>query len=168
MNHLKHLLALAVTALTLGTAQASTVGFTGQIDTGPLTGQTFNGQFSYEDGLLTGSGYELIDLTAWTLNAFGQTFTTIGATIAPQAGFYDGLFVGVNAGYSSSTLSVNLVDGFFDVSNAYVAYETPAGGGYGSYSISAVPEPASWALAVTGLGLVGVVSRRRPRALSAA
>lgn len=168
MTHLKHLLALAVTVLSLGAAQAASFDFTGQIETGPLTGQTFSGQFGYNEALVTGVSYEQINLTSWTLNAFGQTFTTAGASSTPQAGFYDGQFVGITAGYSSPTMSVNLVDGFFDLGGAYVAYATPAGEGFGSYAITPVPEPSSWALAIAGLAVVGGVARRRQRPLSAA
>lgn len=35
------------------------------------------------------------------------------------------------------------------------------------WSISALPEPASWALMVVGFGLVGTAARRRPRAIAA-
>ena len=154
----------ALLALGSGAAQAASYNFSGQIETGPALGQSFDGEFSFDESLLTGSAYELLDLSSWTLNALGQTYTSAGATATPQAAFWDGQFVGISATYTSASGGVNLVDGFTDFSGAYLAYETPAGSGFGSYTISAVPEPSSWALGLAGLGLIGVAARRRRNA----
>ncbi|MGS0756013.1 PEP-CTERM sorting domain-containing protein [Roseateles sp. GG27B] len=154
------LLALAAT-LALGTAEAASYNFNGQIETGPALGQTFNGQFSFDETLLTGSAYELLDLGSWTLNALGQTYTAAGATVAPQAAFWDGQFVGISAFHRTAVGSVSLIDGYFDLSSAYLSYVTPLGDGIGSYTVSAVPEPSTWALGLAGLAVIGVMARRR-------
>lgn len=157
----KSLLAFCA-ALVVGGAQADSFNFSGQIESGPALGQTFSGSFSYDASGLTGSAYELLDLTSWTLNVLGQSYASMGAVITPQAAFWDGQFVGISAGYAGAGgVEVNLVDGFVDFNSAYLAYRIPEGEGLGSYTISAVPEPATWVLGLAGLAAVGAIARRR-------
>jgi len=169
----KTLLALAALALTAGAAQASIVNysFTGAFDSGPATGQTFSGSFSYTDDSLNGVADELVGLDSLVFTALGSTFTKSMAVDAPLAAFYDGSFVGIDASYIfADGGGFAFIDGYFDLSSAYAAYQPLTGGGsIGSYSVTAVPEPAALALSLAGLGAAGLaMSRRRRRQASAA
>ena len=53
----------------------------------------------------------------------------------------------------------NLAAGNYTITG--IANDSPYGGGYGSISVMAVPEPESWALLLAGLGIVGAIARRR-------
>jgi hypothetical protein len=83
------------------------------------------------------------------------------------ASFAAGQFLGIgyvdaDASDSAQRPHLALVPGFFTLADdAYLSYEVAGLGGYGSYGVSAVPEPASLALLAGGLGLVGAACRRR-------
>jgi len=156
---MRQTLLAAALALAGLSAQAATFNFSGLLEDGPLAGQSFSGQFSYDESLLGGVAYELLDLSSWSLSALGSNLS--GAGMPVQAAFWDGQFVGLNGSYAVGSYQLNLGDGTVDFSGAYLAYKTPAGEGFGSYTVSAVPEPESYALMLAGLGCVGLLARRR-------
>jgi len=164
---------LALAALLLaGPASAadSVFALNGSTDSvGPLPAQAFQGQFAYDAGAAMGSFTGDILLSSFTLHFAGQVYSLASADSAPVAAFADGQFLGIgyvdaDASDSVTRPHLGLVPGFTNFADeAYLAYEVAGLGGFGNYSISAVPEPASLALLLAGLGLVGTACRGRRR-----
>ena len=162
--------ALAVAALlSAGTVQADALfNLAGLTDSGPLANEAFSGNFAYDASAVAADFSGDMLLTQFTLLFAGQSYTLASADAAPTAAFADGIFLGLSyadadSGDAALRPNVALVPGFFAFDGeAYLTYESAgAAGGFGSYSISAVPEPASAALLLAGLGLVGAAARRR-------
>ena len=109
-------------------------------------------------------------MSAFTLQFAGQTYTLASADFGstPLAAFADGEFLGleyadVDAPDTATRPHLALVPGFPTFTgSAYLAY-TGADGleGFGDYSITAVPEPASSNSRLAGLGVVGVAARAK-------
>ena len=157
-------------ALGLGAAHAAAFNFSGSTDSGPLVGMPFSGSFSYNDSNLPADGDAL--LSAFTLGFAGQSYTLASAVGQPAAVFAGGSFIGLSYLDDASPDAavrprVALVPGAFGIADAYLAYEGASGlGGFGSYAVSAVPEPASAWLLLGGLvaGSLMWPERRRRRA----
>ena len=149
-------------------AQAVDFSFAGITDSGSLVGTAFSGSFSYAE---PAPGFDgSADLSAFSLSFAGQAYTLAGADLGttPLAWFAAGSFIGID--YQDSCAAdpalrplVSLVAGFSQFSEAALAYSTSTAGvqGFGSYSVSAVPEPASWALLLAGAAGISAVARRR-------
>lgn len=157
----------ALLAITLPAAQAATVSysFSVAIDSGSLAGQTFVGNFSFDDAQVPGLGIGGEDLYA--LSAFNFGFggnQSIGDLNYGDAAFVSGQFVGLDAG--GATFSLLPANSPFAASFAYDLGGGQAGNGSVTYTprVAAVPEPATLWL-VLGLlgGLAGVrrVTARR-------
>jgi hypothetical protein len=158
--------ALALLLLCSAAAQAANFRLTGSTDSiGPLPSASFDGLFSYSTIGLPTDGETA--LTAFSLNLGGQTYTLAGATAAATAVFAGGSFVGLSYLDDASTdlalrPQIALVPGFSTLPEAYLSYIGNGGlGGFGSYSVSVVPEPAIPALWLGGLALIGTVRARR-------
>jgi len=156
--------ALAALLLCSVAAQAATFNFSGSTDFGPLPGVTFSGQFSYSETNLPSDGEVL--LSNFTLNFVGQSYTLISASTAPMAAFSGGDFVGLSYLDDGSTNTalrpqVSFTPGFLGLADAHFDYVGSNGqGGFGSYTVSAVPEPgASW-LFLVGCGALALRLRR--------
>lgn len=162
----------ALTAVLLATAalsaQAADYTFAGLTDSGPLNPAPFSGSFSFDD---PAPGFDgAIALDALSLLFAGQSYTLASADAgtAPVAWFAAGSLLGIDyqdsgAADPATRPHVQLLAGWIDISEAYFSYDTTGSGveGFGSLGISAVPEPAGWALLLAGLGLVGLLGRRR-------
>ncbi len=156
--------------LQAGTAHAATSLFdlAGRTDSGPLAGQRFSGSFAYDSSAAVAGFTGNIALTSFSLQFAGQTYTLANADAVPAV-FYDGgVFLGldyVDADSADAALrpQLSLVSGFTAFAGeAYLSYTgAGAAGGFGSYSITAVPEPQTLALLLAGLGLLAAVVRRR-------
>ncbi len=154
---------LASTALLLAApmVQAETFAFNGLIDSGLLNEQTFSGSFAYASGLANGE----VALTAFSMELAGHSYTLAGADAAATALFVQGSFVGLQYADGDAVLpdrpQIAFVAGFENFAQAYLAYEVNGQGGFGSYTLSPVPEPSTWGLMLGGLGLTAAALRRR-------
>jgi hypothetical protein len=158
--------ALAALLLCSAAAQAATFSLSGSTDDlGPLPSAAFSGLFSYSDIGLPADGE--VSLTDFSLNFAGQSYTLASATATPTAVFAGGSFIGLSYVDDASVDTalrpqISFTPGFFALPEAYLSYVGSEGlSGFGSYSISSVPEPATLALWLGGLALLGAVRARR-------
>jgi len=172
----KTFLSLAASvALLLAPALSSAASYTfsGTLDDGPLVGQPFAGSFEFDASSVTPTFEGNLLLTGFSMLLFGQTYTLASADTEPVAVYFDGSFLGlsyVDADAADPLLRpfVALVPGFVSVGDAFLSYDLstdPGAGlaGFGSYSITVVPEPAAMLLMLAGLGVVGGMARRARR-----
>ena len=164
MNAIRKLAVSAALLTSLTTVQAAEVSFdlSGLIDSGALVGQTISGSFSFDNATLTGAGTEWIDVSQLTVNFMGDTWTLLDQEAPTQVAYADGTFLGLSYSASHPDVSFSFVPGTVDISEAFVAYDTPLGlSGSGSLIISPVPETSSWAMTLLGLAMIGFIRRRR-------
>lgn len=96
---------------------------------------------------------------------FSITVSSLGTTLtsAPVAQgisedpVFDAAAVWADSRFSKASWALGA--GTYTVSG--VATASPFGGGFGYLSVTAVPEPESFAMLLAGLGLVGAIARRR-------
>ncbi|MCV2349454.1 PEP-CTERM sorting domain-containing protein [Paucibacter sp. Y2R2-4] len=153
-------------ALALGLASlashAASFNFNVSLDSGPLLGQSFSGEYSYAEAAPSGTGFQSLLLTSFSLNFLGHNYGLADATAAPTADFQNGVFLGLSYQYDTPAAVLTLNSGSEDVSDAYFFYKPALGDASGgSFAISAVPEPSTWALGLAGLAVVGSIARRR-------
>ena len=164
----KILLALLVSVLASAPAAADVIGFefTVDIDSGALVGQTFTGSFSYEETDVAGIADEFIDLLSFDFSFQGLSFDQNDAVA--EAAFFNGDFLGLSYSIDfPAPVSFSFTPGFFDVSEAFFAYESPNDDGTGSIAFTpapvSVPEPSTLLLLVIGLAaLLSSRIRMRP------
>lgn len=161
---------LLATLVLLGTVPAqaalNTYNFSGALDSGALMGETFSGQFSFEDSALMGVGNEYLNVNALNLNFLSHAYTQADAVAATEVAFMDGSFLGLSFAVESSYPKFAIIPGFLDVTEAYLAYQPGVGtSGYGSiaYTLAPVPVPlpATLGMLMAGLGLFGFSTRKR-------
>lgn len=150
---------LALAALTLaGAAQAATYQFQGSFDTA-ATVTVLTGSFSFDDTLAAAGGFDgTFDLTALTVSFQGQTFTLPQATNA-YVQFEGGTLTGPNALFQTAAGGQLELQSFFGSSN--FTFNQAGKDQLGTLTISAVPEPQTYALLLGGLAAVGFIARRR-------
>lgn len=172
---MKHILrttaltALLLAALPAAQAAVQTYSFSGVIETSNLnaySGESFSGNFSFDDAAMLGTGLEIIGLTSLSWNLQSNVYTLANADSTPDVSYQDGHFLGLM--YSSSPIigpQVTLVPGSTDTSDAYLTTYTATGafGGNASLVYLPVPEPESYAMLIAGLGLISLVARRRSK-----
>lgn len=164
---LRSTLLAALLIAALPAAQAATYSFSGLMDSGSLIGESLSGSLSFDNLGLTGSGFELFNLSSLNISFAGHTYTLAEADVTPDVSYQDGVFLGLS--YSASALEpkLALIAGSFSAGDAFVAYTKNGLDGAGSISYTAaVPEPEAYAMLLAGLGLLGLAARRR-RALVA-
>ena len=163
---------------------------------GITQGMVLSGSFLIDNNITPGPGFENVlfssypdaaaipDAVEFSFNIGSLNFTAAGAALAGiqyNNGNFNGFayskdFTFQNTAFnltiSGGTFSIadvapiprNYVNGFINIGNGGVTggtpYTPPAVGG------PAVPEPATWALMISGFGLAGVALRRR-RAVAA-
>ncbi|HEY9800650.1 MAG TPA: PEP-CTERM sorting domain-containing protein [Leptolyngbyaceae cyanobacterium] len=174
MKQILQILTLTTASLTFNFAtawfnpsQAATINYTIEvsIDSGSLSGNNYFGSFSYDNSSLTGSGEEFIDVSDVSFNFDGTNYTVANN---PQVAFLDGKFLGLS--YSPEP-SLSFIPGFFDVSEAYFAYDFGSfSSGFGdvTYTLqnTSVPEPTT-VISLVAVGAWGVTSRLKRKARTA-
>jgi PEP-CTERM motif len=164
MKFFTPILRAAALAATLGlatvSAQAATVNYNFKVTidtvTSPLVGQSFDGQFSFDDSTGVAS---LGSETLYALTAFSYTFDGVPYALADldngDAVFEGNTFNGIDVGALLFSFVPAVAGG-----SPFFAYDFGAGdSGNGSLSFTLVqqpvPEPGSALLALAALGLLG-------------
>lgn len=159
-------LVLSLAVQQVNPAQAATVNYNlaGTIQNGLLTGQTFSGTFSYDDSLLTGSGFETLGVSQVNLSFLGSTFTAANDDSypdSPTVEFSDGNFLGLNFTVSSSTPEFSLIPAFGNTVATFSYIGTnDDGSGTIQYTVVPVPE-SSTVLGIIAVGMGGFFIRRK-------
>lgn len=161
---------LALVTLSLGLIGQNSVSaaiinstFSGTADFGPLIGQSYSGSATFDNFSITGVGDETVPTSQFEVTFNGQTFNNGNAQAgnSAKAVFVDGVFAGIQ--YVSQivmNLSVALVAGFVDTSDASFTYNLSGTDGSGpiTYSVS-TPEP-SLILGLLAVGGIGMLKKR--------
>ena len=171
MNHTfrSTLLAALLVASLPAQAALQSFSFNGTLDSGLNTGESFSGNFSFEDSSLLSSGQEYLGANSFSISFLGNTYTMAQQAAPTEVFFLDGAFLGVSYAYDAAFPKFSLIASggtgeTWDV--PFIAYSQLGtnGGvidGAGSIVYAAVPEPETYALMLAGLGMLGLVARRR-------
>ncbi len=155
-------LALAL-AMASPAAMAATHQFSGVINfsaaTPSLVGEAIAVEFSYSDAAAALAGADgSVDLLSLDVSFLGQTYH-LGQAVDAYAQFEGGLLIGPNAGFANVLGGDLQLQSFFGSSG--FTYSRDGLDSIGELSVSAVPEPSSWALSLVGILAIGAVVRRR-------
>ncbi len=159
MNRIGQKLALAFgVVLTATSVQAATItyDFTVSVDSGPLLGNEYSGVLSFDDSGLSGSGEEFLAVDNLEFSFEGVDYTETDGT--PEVLFFNGDFLGL----SWSADDFSFIPGFFELSEAYFAYDVDSGAGAGDISYmlfddTTTPEPTG-VVSLLALGIFGLGS----------
>lgn len=172
MKHILRSSALAVlllAALPAAQAAVQNYDFAGTLDSGVFNGQSFAGNFSFDDAsnaTLDFNGAAWFSVSTMNLSFLGNSYTAQNGDVAPEVAFYNGALLGLSYSFSAGDPQIALVAATpGDPAPAFLAYDTALGAsGAGSISYTAaVPEPESYAMFLAGLGLMGLLARRRSK-----
>lgn len=162
------LIGLLLLGATSAQAAINTYTFNGTLDFGEFKGETFSGQFSFDDKALTGTGdeYEYQAVDTLNLSFQSHTYTQANAAVdtTAEVAFLNGAFLGLSFTVESSDPKFSFITGATDVIEASFAYVPSVGiSGYGTvaYTLVPVPEPKTYLMVLAGLGLIGFVVRKR-------
>jgi hypothetical protein len=150
-----------------GSGKAATVDFqfNAALQTGALAGTDFSGTASYDNQGETGSGIEYFSLTSLNFTLLGVSFTKADIDQGGQAILQTALCSTLRRHFSPrrqpmlllATSHSALVDpasfGYFTV---------PDSSGSGTYTLTAVPEPAAFGVCL--LGLLALATHKLARA----
>jgi hypothetical protein len=166
-NTIKHLAIIALLSSVLpAQAAVQNYNFTGAVDSGFYNGSLFSGSFSFDDATVDASGLDVTGLLSFDMSFLDTSYNFTSVIGTPDVSFQDGSFLGLSLNIDSAVPNVNFtfVPGNIDVSEAFTSYDTTlglSGGGTVLFTAAPVPEPETYAMFLAGLGLIGVLSRRR-------
>lgn len=162
MNKFFRTTALAALLLAaLPAAQAATYSFSGLMDSGSLIGQSLSGTVSFDNLGLTGSGLEIFGLNSLNISFAGHTYSLANADAPADVSYFDGAFLGLSYSASAGEPQIAFIAGSNNASDAFFAYTKNGLDGAGSLVYAPVPEADSYAMLLAGLGLMGLLARRR-------
>jgi len=165
-NTIKHFTIIAILS-TVFPAQAAiqNYSFSGAVDSGFYNGSLISGSFSFDDATIDASGLDITGLLSFDMNFLNTSYNIASVTGTPDVSYQDGSFLGLSLNVDSVVPNVNFtfVPGSSDISDAFIAYDTTLGfsGGGNVIYTAAVPEADSYAMFLAGLGLMGILARRR-------
>ncbi|MCG5060526.1 MAG: PEP-CTERM sorting domain-containing protein [Limnoraphis sp. WC205] len=149
----------AIVVIDVAPAEADFVNLSGTINSGDLTGATYDGSFSF-DTINPGGTSDVNNVyLGFTFNSSTNTFTEADAVSQPLVEFDDlGNLLGLdfsvnNASLGQITFNFSFVPGFLSAEEAAVFYDIDGGnGGAGDVVLAStdIPEPST----VLGLGMV--------------
>ena len=167
MRHMIETTALAaLLALALPAAQAApqSYAFSGTLESGALIGNSYQGQFSFDDASLTLTGEEYLGVNSLSMSFLGSQWGLglADAGAVTEVKFVDGAFAGLSYNATLGGTGFSTIPGSFDATDAFVAYTTTLGNdGTGNLIYAPVPEPESYAMLLAGLVAMGAFVRRR-------
>lgn len=97
---------------------------------------------------------------------FNASNTSPGVTLVYSSDVLDFTQV-IDTGFSLSIGALSSAVGRANASSVLNSFRGTISGQFSSDPLPAVPEPASWALMITGMGMVGFAMRRRTRVVAA-
>lgn len=148
--------ALSVAALT---AQATTIG--SKVDTSPANGFDFFAS-SFDTG--AGSAFDITGSLSFTAGASVTSPDSVNVSLtnlAGTTGTTGSPFVVATGSGGSYTFALNNVAAGQYKLWVYGTNDTSTRLLSGSYSVTAVPEPETYAMLLAGLGALGLMARRR-------
>ncbi|NEQ55025.1 MAG: hypothetical protein F6K11_33700 [Leptolyngbya sp. SIO3F4] len=161
----------SVFLMTMATEPSSAATFSLQVDltevfSGSLVvGDSFSGNFSFDENILTGIGSEFLDIDSLEFDFLNETFTEVSDPLGGLVSFEDGQLLGLE--FIVEPLLVDSPSfGIFDTEFAYSeagSFTFPDG--FGTVSYAAVPNPtdipeASTLVGLLAIGIGGLLSGR--------
>lgn len=143
-----------------------TYDFEVSIDFGSLVGETYSGFFEFDDSGLRGIGEEFLSVSNTSFDFDGLNYSETDGF--PEVLFFDGDLLGL----SFSTAGFSFIPGFFDLNEAFFAYDIPGqGNGTGDVTytlrpdtpVASTPEPTAVfsLLALGATGCSGVFKKKK-------
>jgi hypothetical protein len=169
-------LILSIAIIDARPAEAVDFKFNGEVDSGALDGEKFQGSFSYDESLVTGTGDffipEYIEVSNFKLNFLDSTFTQ--ADGIPEVAFDGNNLMGLSFNVNKATagniqLDFSFVPGLTDISESYFTYSPTTGtGATGSVTFTEqkidvpqpVPEPTTILGTTLALGFGSLLKKK--------
>lgn len=168
-------LILSIAIIDARPAEAVDFKFNGEVDSGVLAGEEFQGSFSYDESLVTGTGdflfQEYIPVSNLEFDFLSSTFTE--ADGIPEVAFDGNNLMGLsfnvnNASADNIQLDFSFIPGFTDISESYFTYSPTTGtGGTGFVTFTEqidvpqpVPEPTTILGTTIALGLGSLLKKK--------
>lgn len=151
--------AISLTTININQVNAATITYDITVNNldGSLSGESFTGNFSFDDANLIGSGSEFLTVFDLSFDFLGTTYTENDSNyvLGAEAEFFDREFLGLSY---STDVEFSFVPGFLSLNDSFFAYDFGSGdNGTGDivYTLqTSNPEPNSIPEPVTIIGLL--------------